>query len=274
VELACPVRDCGTALERGGRAWHCARGHAFDVARSGYCNLLQPQDRRSSRYGDEARIVEARHRWLERGLGLELANALEQAIDALALRRDATVLDAGCGDGYFLERIAESRQLEVCGIDLSIPAIRLAAKRMPGATWLVANADRRLPLQDASVDLVLSLFGRRNGAEFARVLRPPGHLLVAVPGEDDLVELRQAVQGRGVRRDRSARAIEDLAAHFDLERRQSVRQEAELDREAIEDALAMSYRGARTKERARAQELASLRVTLSAELLLFVKSGS
>lgn len=277
LELACPVRGCGARLERHDRAWRCARGHAFDLARSGYCNLLQPQDRRSSHYGDPARVVEARQRWLDRGLALELSAALERQLDELSLSEGATVLDAGCGDGYFLSQIAAGRRLEVCGIDLSIPAIRLAGRRMPGATWLVANADRRLPFQAASLDLILSLFGRRNGPEFRRVLRPSGSLIVAVPGADDLIELRQAVLGRGLRLERMPRVIGELAPHFALAGHRSVSQQAQLDREAIGDALIMTYRGARLRERARAEELTGLNVTLAAELLLFrpvVRNGA
>lgn len=44
VALLCPVRGCGAPLARSGRALACLRGHGFDLARSGYTNLLQPQD--------------------------------------------------------------------------------------------------------------------------------------------------------------------------------------------------------------------------------------
>ena len=44
--LACSVRGCGRPLEKNDRALVCARGHSYDIARSGYVNLLQPQDRR------------------------------------------------------------------------------------------------------------------------------------------------------------------------------------------------------------------------------------
>ena len=67
VGLLCPVRSCHLPLARGDRRFVCPRTHSFDVARSGYVNLLQPQDRRSSRPGDSAVVVHARRRLLAQG---------------------------------------------------------------------------------------------------------------------------------------------------------------------------------------------------------------
>src|SRR5208282_1856570 len=76
VMLICPVRGCHLALIREERRLLCARGHSFDVARSGYINLLQPQDRRSNQPGDTAAAVAGRRRLHERGV----TEALLQAI--------------------------------------------------------------------------------------------------------------------------------------------------------------------------------------------------
>ena len=57
--LLCTVRGCHLALVREGRLL-CPRGHSFDVARSGYINLLQPQDRRSKQPGDTPAAIEGR----------------------------------------------------------------------------------------------------------------------------------------------------------------------------------------------------------------------
>ena len=66
--LLCPVRDCHLALVREERRLFCPRGHSFDVARSGYINLLQPQERRSKQPGDTAAAVAARRRLHDRGV--------------------------------------------------------------------------------------------------------------------------------------------------------------------------------------------------------------
>ncbi|HEX4963675.1 MAG TPA: methyltransferase domain-containing protein [Thermoanaerobaculia bacterium] len=217
VTLICPVRHCYTPLERRERALVCQAGHSFDLARSGYCNLLQPQDRKSKHPGDSRQVVEARRRLLEGGYGASLLQSLEAEMDDLWLGPGATVLDVGCGEGYYLGSLAARGDIEAHGLDLSATAADLAARRYPEITWVVANADRFLPYAAGSFDVILCLDSRLNPSELRRVLAPGGRLLVAVPGADDLVELRSAVLGAGVLRDRMERAAGVLAGDFELE---------------------------------------------------------
>src|SRR5215207_8392324 len=99
ARLACPVRDCGAPLARAERQLVCPRGHAFDLARAGYANLLQPQARRSRTPGDGPQAVAARERLAGVGFDGALALALAERAGALALAPGAGVLDAGCGVG-------------------------------------------------------------------------------------------------------------------------------------------------------------------------------
>ncbi len=272
--LICNVRDCANPLTAKGSTLGCDQRHSFDRARSGYWNLLQPQDRRSSAAGDRDDAVDARERWLERGHVASLADRIAE-LAGLARREDgATVLDVGCGTGWFLDRFAGIGSLDLCGIDLSTRAAARAARRFPDGSWIVANADRRLPLADASVDVALSIFGRRPAAELARVLRPGGCLVVVVPGGDDLAELREAAQGEALATDRTPRVVEEFAGtglRQDLH--ESWRRCEAHDREGIDELLAMTYRGVRHRDRERlVRKLAdcpTLEVTLAAELLRF-----
>jgi 23S rRNA (guanine745-N1)-methyltransferase len=264
--LICPVRGCGEPLAKNGRTWACPRGHAFDLARSGYVNLLQPQDRRSARPGDPPEAVAARRRLLDAGYGEPLLAALREEIAALALPADAAVLDVGCGEGYYLGRLAEGKGFAGHGVDLSAAAIDLAARRYPEATWAVANADRSLPCATGAFDLVLSIDARLNPAEMRRVLKPGGRLLVAVPGSDDLAELRAAVLGAEVAKDRLEGAAARLAADFVLAARRTVRATARLPPAALADALAATYRGGRESRRERIAALPEMAVTLSHDL--------
>ena len=142
-----------------------------------------------------------------------------------------------------LPRLARPRAgFEAHGVDLSSAAIALAARRYPEGTWVVANADRSLPWVTNAFDLVLSIDARLNPAEMRRVLKPGGRLLVAVPAADDLVELRAAVLGEGVLRDRLEGAAGRLAADFELEGRRTVRDRARLGPDELRDALAATYR--------------------------------
>lgn len=270
VILSCPVRACGEPLARHERSLACPRGHTFDVARSGYVNLLQPQDRRSREPGDPKEAVAARRRLLAAGHEAPFVAALLEQVAVLPLPPRSSVLDVGCGEGTYLSAVAGHLGLgaeRAHGLDLSTPAIDLAARTHPDVTWIVANADRRLPYLDGSFDLALSLTARRNGAELRRVLTPDGRLLVAVPGPDDLIELRAAVLGEGERRDRAARTVAELEGDFVLESHRSVRWTARLDSGAIRDVLTATYRGGRESRRERAEGLTELEVTFSRELL-------
>src|SRR5580692_10462609 len=101
--LVCPVRDCHQALMREGQRWVCPRGHSFDVARSGYINLLQPQDRRSKHPGDTPAAIAARRRLHDGGVTEPLLRAIAEIV---AARPSDIVLDAGCGDGFYLGALA------------------------------------------------------------------------------------------------------------------------------------------------------------------------
>jgi 23S rRNA (guanine745-N1)-methyltransferase len=231
--LLCSVRECRMPLERAGRRVFCPRGHSFDVARSGYINLLQPQDRRSREPGDAVAAVAARRRIHERGFTGPLLDPIAETIGASSAD---SVLDAGCGDGFYLGSLQCRSGCHACGVDISIPAIDAAARRYPACEWIVANADRFVPYADRSFSIVLSITGRMNAPEFRRVLCDGGRLLAAVPAPDDLIELR----GRG--RDRAARTIETFADGFMLTDQRRVTASAALDAAAVEDVLLAIYR--------------------------------
>ena len=268
--LRCTVRGCTENLAREEARLLCPRGHAYDRAREGYWNLLQPQDRRSLRAGDRDDAVAARRRWLARGFAEGLVVELESRIEALSLPRPAVAIDVGCGEGTLTARLFASPAFDGCGVDLSTKAIRLAARSAPELTWVVANADRGLPFADASVGLAVSIFGRRPAAELSRVISATGSVLVVVPAEDDLLELREASQGEGLLCYRAGDALAELNPHFDLAARSTWRHRARHDREASIDALTMTYRGARASEGERLAAVKELDVTLSAEILALV----
>lgn len=250
----CPVRNCHIALARDQRRVLCPRGHSFDIARSGYVNLLQPQERRSKRPGDTPEAVAARRRLHDRGVTEPLLRAIAEIAD---LKSGDIVLDAGCGDGFYLGTLAREIGFEAHGVDISIPAVDAAARRYSGCEWIVANADRFVPYGDRSFSLVLSITARMNAHEFRRVLRDDGRMLIALPAPDDLVELR------GVGRDRAARTVETFGRDFALTDRRRITTAADLDRAAVDDVLHSIYRPMRSRP------IEAMRVTFSLDLLLF-----
>ncbi len=252
--LLCTVRDCRRALVREDRHLHCERGHSFDVARSGYINLLQPQDRRSNQPGDTAAAVAARRRLHDRGATGPL---LEAVADILGATPEDTVLDAGCGDGFYLGTLARQTGFSAHGVDISVPAVEAAARRYPGCEWIVANADRFVPYADRSFSIVLSITARMNACEFRRVQRDNGRLLIALAAPEDFIELR------GAGRDRVARTVETFAEHYTLVDQRRVTTATDLEAEAVRDVLLSIYRPMQSRP------AEAMRVTFSLDLLLF-----
>ena len=254
ASLLCTVRGCGKRLLREANRVVCPQGHSFDIARSGYINLLQPQDKRSKHPGDSAVAIATRRRLHDRGVTAPLFEAVSALVEA---RPEDAILDAGCGEGFYLGTLASHIGFEAHGVDIAIPAVNAAARRYRECEWIAANADRFLPYPDGAFSAVLSITGRMNPAEFRRVLRADGRLLVAIPAPDDLIELR------GAGRDRTERTIADFAHHFALAGRQRAATIADLDAAAVQDVLVSIYRPLRAK----APE--AMRLTFSLDLLLF-----
>jgi 23S rRNA (guanine745-N1)-methyltransferase len=241
-------------LIREERRLFCSRGHSFDIARSGYINLLQPQERRSKQPGDSVSAVKGRRRLHDLGVTEPLLLGISEIVEAGG---DDLALDAGCGDGFYLGCLAQQTGMKGHGVDISIPAIDAAARRFPDCEWIVSNADRALPYSAASFSVVLSITARMNSLEFRRVLRENGRLLVAIPAPDDLIELR------GVGRDRVERTLETFNSRFTLVDRRRVTTTADLDAAAVEDVLHSIYRPMQP------QSATPMRLTLSLDLLLF-----
>lgn len=106
-----------------------------------------------------------------------------------ALRREPVkrVLDVGCGTGILTRRIASQLPAaHVVGCDFSAGMLRQASSRRHAAGWVRGNA-LQLPFADALFDAVVSTeafhwFPDQAAAlaEFYRVLRPGGRMLVSL----------------------------------------------------------------------------------------------
>lgn len=270
-DLVCTVRKCGKPLTLSD-GLRCEAGHHFDRSKSGYWNLSQPQDKKSLNPGDSEEAVEARSEWLELGFGDGIVAALSSWTEGVSCEStQARVLDLGCGEGSFGDALFSGDAYSYCGIDFSKKAIKLASSRFKDLTWVMANADRFLPAATGSVDCVISLFGRRPTQEMARVLREGGHCIVAVPGQDDLCELREVAQKDAKKRNRWEPIAEEfLAEGLQLIEHKNWLTKVQLSRKSASLALAMTYRAVRRSQQDRLSQLAEqTQVTLEADLLLF-----
>jgi 23S rRNA (guanine745-N1)-methyltransferase len=175
--LRCPICLLGFDARAGALA--CPNWHNFDVAREGYVNLLPGSRRRPADGGDHFEQLCHRSAFLDAGhfdfITAEIARRLRHA-GAVSAGSGLHVLDAGCGTGHHLAGIAKAlgAGTTTLGLDISVAAARMAARRRPDIGFAVADLWADWPLHDASIDVALNIFAPRNFAETARVLRPGG----------------------------------------------------------------------------------------------------
>lgn len=270
--LACPLD--GAPLTSAGGAWRCPAGHSFDVAAQGHTHLLPVQQKRSRDPGDSKEMVAARRRFLETGVYAPIAAAVSRAVlDSSAADGPLACLDAGCGEGYYLRRLAiaaeaAGRGLAVLGLDISKWAVLAAAKQERRMGWVVGS-NANLPVLSATLDRVLCLFGFPVYPEFSRVLRPGGLLIQVDAGPDHLRELREVIYPVL----KPERPLDlNPPPGFALAGQDSVRYSTGLEGAAlIADLLLMTphlFR-ATAEGRARAAALSALQVTVDVRLSCF-----
>lgn len=191
--LQCPV--CDEPLIDQTKSWRCANGHSFDVAREGYANLLRPHKRLPDTVGDSPEMLRARREFLAEGFYDPLSDLINSLVlTAVARQPTPVVVDVGCGEGYFLRRLAQQmtgQEMALFGVDIAKTAVRMAAKQMGGhGRFLVADVYDKLPIADHAAQVLLNIFAPRHPAEFARILASEGCLLVVIPAPDHLQSLR------------------------------------------------------------------------------------
>ena len=214
--LRCPV--CGGALLRQENSLRCGRGHCYDIARQGYVNLAPPQ--RGTFY--KKALFESRARVFEAGVFAPVVQELTRALNAYAPGENPVVLDAGCGEGYYLREAAPQRKMVRIGFDLCKEAVQLAARSAGRASFFVGNL-AAIPLADGCCDAVLDIFTPANYAQFKRVLRPGGVLIKLAPRAGYLAQLRQAAGDRLRRTDYDGGDVERYAgAHMRMIERRAI----------------------------------------------------
>ena len=193
MNFICP--KCRLPLEtaEGGSAV-CKQGHSFDRARAGYYNLLLGVG--GGTHGDNRDMVEARRAFLSAGHYRPLADLIARLLCQYC-PAGGSVLDAGCGEGYYTD-IAERALYDrdggsrVLAFDISKDAVRATAKRNSRISLAVAGS-YSMPIADGSVNAVINTFSPLALTEVVRVLAIDGIFIFAYPAEDHLFELKSAI---------------------------------------------------------------------------------
>jgi 23S rRNA (guanine745-N1)-methyltransferase len=175
--LECPA--CGDRLARESGTLRCAHGHAFDIARQGYVNLLRSDNVGT---GDTRAMVEARSRFFAAGHYRPLISRVAEVTRVAIEGVPGMIVDVGAGTGEYLAAALERAPGRAgLALDASKYACRRAASCHPSAGAVVCDAWGRLPLGNGQAAAVISAFSPRNAAEFARVLGTRGAAIVVSP---------------------------------------------------------------------------------------------
>ena len=204
--FACPI--CQENLTLVESSLKCNNRHSFDLAKFGYVNLA-PQIKQSANYDKEN--FQNRQQILEAGFYQAI---LEGVSELLATNPSAkTVLDIGCGEGFYSRKLQENHpEKTFYAFDISKDSVQIAAKSEPNwaVNWFVGDL-ARLPIKDASMDILLDIFSPANYGEFRRVLSKDGILIKVIPTKNHLKEIRQKVQDQLTNKDYSN---QDIKNHF------------------------------------------------------------
>lgn len=212
MSYQCPLCQCELHLTS--NQYRCENNHQFDNAKEGYVNLMPAHHKRSKNPGDNKEMMQARRAFLEAGhyqpMQQQVANLCQQYITD----DSASLLDIGCGEGYYTSKIAEQldgKNANVFGLDISKIAIKYAAKRYLNCQFSVASS-HRLPFYDLSLDGIVRIYAPCKAQELHRTIKENGYLITVTPASHHLYELREGVYGDVRLHDEE---VEDISG-FDL----------------------------------------------------------
>ncbi|WP_394551899.1 putative RNA methyltransferase [Agromyces sp. MMS24-JH15] len=296
----CP--NCLLDLDASGeRTLGCANGHRFDEAKQGYVTLLPPRAPRT--IGDDRSMLEARDAMLAGGTFARIADAVA-GLAGPALVADGgsrtspsgpaprtphppSIADLGCGTGYYAHAVAARHpDARVLLADRSPDAVKFSLRALDGrtgrASGVVLDLWRPLPLRDGVADVILDVFAPRNPPEFARLLAPHGRLVVVVPTERHLQELRAAGAMLDVPEGKADQVIGSFAPQeLDLVERLAVDYQAPVDASLRAQLIGMGPsahhhrvddRGGPSEPAGDAASAVTVTVTVSVDVLAFSRA--
>ena len=269
--LMCPI--CREALHLDGKTWQCVNRHSYDQAKQGYVNLHVVQHKHSKSPGDTPEAVAARRRFLQTGAYQPLQQAVSELLQSISAK---TVLDIGCGEGYYTQAMANVVP-QVVAVDIAKSAVQTAAKqaqqsnehnKVQNITWVVGTG-AVLPVLDQSMEVCTSLFSPLPKAEMLRVLKKQGYLIIVTPAPQHLFAIREALFDE-VKAHEPDKFLAQMAPEFSLISKQIITTDLDLDQQQLKDLIAMTPYAWKAKADKRQALEAQSSFQISASFCLFL----
>lgn len=271
--LICPI--CRALLTSDQKTFRCggAKVHCYDVASSGYVNLLPPGKMNNAKAGDAREMLRARVNFLSSGKYDKISDTIGDMIKESLPERKLTLLDAGCGEGHHICNIADRINAAAIGIDASKHGAEMGAKtakRKNANAFFAAGNIFAMPVADKSVDGVISMFAPIPAEESSRVLKDDGVLAVCASGRDHLIEMRSIIY------DEVRDSFTGIKAPggFTLEAEKELKYNVCLTGGEIKDLFTMTpfYHRCPMEGRKRLMETESLEITVHVVIHIYRKS--
>jgi 23S rRNA (guanine745-N1)-methyltransferase len=268
--LFCPI--CQGALTLENKSLKCGNGHSFDIAKSGYVNLLKPGKKNNAKAGDSKEMINARTDFFES----EAYSPIKDMICSIALQLNGSlIVDAGCGEGYYTNGIAVCMpKSHVIGFDMSKFGCESASKtaKKIGNTNAIFSVSSifEMPLEDKSADLIINMFAPVAENEFHRVLKDDGYLVVVASGKEHLDGLKRALYDEVYLND----ANEISVKGFSLTKRKNLKYKATIEgNDKINALFTMTpyYHRTSLADKAKLDSLDTLNTTVEADFFIFKK---
>lgn len=189
--FTCPI--CEKEFFRVENSLKCENRHSFDIASSGYVNLLKPGKMNNAKAGDSKEMINARSNFFTCGAYSPIREKLCEIINKF---KHNVIIDAGCGEGYYTEFIADTfLDSSIIGLDMSKFGCEhgaKVAKRMRKSNILYSvSSIFKMPIKSESADIVTNMFAPVASDEFYRVLSTQGHIIIVSSGVEHLNGLKK-----------------------------------------------------------------------------------
>ena len=266
--LVCPV--CRSELYKEEKSYFCngLKRHCFDISAAGHTNLCPGK----ATGGDDKRAVNSRTCFLNLGYYEPIANKICEILSDLS--ENASVIDAGCGEGYYTNNIAKKTGAFVLGFDLSKEAVISASKSakrqgIDNSAFFVGGI-YNLPVKDSGADAITNIFAPCAEEEFSRALKNGGRLVVVTAGKNHLLGLKKAIYDNVYTNEERA----DMPRNMILEEKHELSYVVEIvGSEAIQNLFSMTPYSYRTSEKdmKKLLELTSLKTEIEVDIYVYRK---
>lgn len=239
--LQCPI--CGRKIRFHAGGLVCKKEHRFDIAAKGYVNFLQAA---KPLKGYDKEFFQSRRRIFDAGYYDHLVDAVTEAAGSWLKGREAvTVVDAGCGEGFYslkLQQYLEESGIagQILAFDIAADAVKTAAGSGAPVKWMVADITN-IPVKEGVADVVLDVFTPANYGEFSRILAEDGVVIKVIPGTNHMRQLREAAADQLRHKEYSNEEVLDyFLQRFDLAGRFTVSRTLPVGPETLDDLVRMT----------------------------------